>query len=84
MQNRLHSFNANLDAKNKVIKDKSFHLCVAWLSPLICFHRPLHNPEQSNENGVITFAESHKPVCTTPALVQGSVLPATHQLKSTE
>lgn len=56
-------------------------LSAAWLSPLTCFHHPLYNPGQSNENGVITSARFHKPACIAPVLVPGPTLVPRKKLK---
>lgn len=56
------------------------YLCATWLSLLPCFHHPLHNQEQSNENDAITFAKFHKPACITRALAQEPTLLPRYQL----
>lgn len=75
---------SNIWQKKKKIDIKTRHdsdLCEAWLSPLTCFHHPLYNPGQSNENGAITSVRFHKPACIALVLVQGPTLAPGDKLK---
>ena len=51
---------------------------------MTCFHHPLYNPGQSNENGAITSVRFHKPACIALALVQGPTLVPGDKLKAKE